>query len=65
MSVVEYLLTRVWFVDGSHTRQCRAGNATAAEVLMIHELLHMLGLGESPPSSGEITRRVRKRGGGA
>jgi hypothetical protein len=27
----------------------------------IHELLHTLGLGENPPSSKEITRRVRAR----
>jgi len=27
----------------------------------IHEILHTLGLGENPPSSSEITRRVRAR----
>jgi hypothetical protein len=32
-----------------------------AEVLVIHELLHTLGLGEDPPSSQEITRQVRRR----
>jgi hypothetical protein len=26
----------------------------------IHEVLHTLGLGENPPSSGEITRTVRR-----
>lgn len=29
-----------------------------AESIVIHEMLHTLGLGESPPSSDEITRRV-------
>ena len=31
--------------------------------LFIHEILHTLGLGESPPSSEEITRRVMLRCG--
>jgi hypothetical protein len=29
--------------------------------IVIHEMLHSLGLGENPPSSREITRRVRER----
>ena len=29
--------------------------------LIIHESLHALGLGENPPSSGEITNRVERR----
>jgi len=32
-----------------------------AESLIIHELLHTLGLGENPPSSIEITQRVEAR----
>lgn len=32
-----------------------------AENMVIHEMLHTLGLGENPPSSGEITRRVNGR----
>jgi hypothetical protein len=32
-----------------------------AEILVIHEVLHTLGLGEDPPSSAEITRRVEAR----
>jgi hypothetical protein len=32
-----------------------------AESLVIHELLHTLGLGENPPSSAEITERVQAR----
>ena len=31
--------------------------------LFIHEILHTLGLGESPPASEEITRRVMRRCG--
>jgi hypothetical protein len=34
---------------------------TMAEVYLIHELLHTLGLGENPPSSQEITRQVVRR----
>ena len=32
-----------------------------AEAMVIHEMLHTLGLGENPPSSLEITKRVRRR----
>jgi hypothetical protein len=32
-----------------------------AEVYVIHEMLHTLGLGENPPSSQEITQRVKRR----
>jgi hypothetical protein len=32
-----------------------------AELILIHEMLHSLGLGENPPSSYEITRRVEHR----
>jgi hypothetical protein len=32
-----------------------------AENIVIHEVLHTLGLGENPPSSQEITRRVNGR----
>jgi hypothetical protein len=41
-----------------------ATETTAAEVIIIHELLHTLGLGENPPSSAEITRVVTERCGG-
>ena len=33
------------------------------EAVLIHEMLHSLGLGENPPSSDEITARVRARCG--
>jgi hypothetical protein len=32
-----------------------------AEVCLIHDVLHTLGLGENPPTSREITRRVMQR----
>ena len=37
----------------------RSGNL--AEAMVIHEMLHTLGLGENPPSTFEITQRVRDR----
>jgi len=41
-----------------------AGSAiTVAEAVIIHETLHSLGLGENPPTSDEITRRVFSRCG--
>jgi len=32
-----------------------------AEIFVIHEMLHTLGLGENPPSSQEITDHVKRR----
>ena len=43
-------LSRVEFKSGS-----------LAEAMVIHEMLHTLGLGENPPSTLEITARVRER----
>lgn len=33
----------------------------AAPIMVIHEVLHTLGLGENPPTSAEITRQVEAR----
>jgi hypothetical protein len=33
-------------------------NSTWGEIVLIHEALHTLGLGENPPSSSEISARV-------
>ena len=33
------------------------------EILMIHEVLHTMGLGENPPKSDDITNQVAKRCG--
>jgi hypothetical protein len=38
-------------------------NATGADMIIIHELLHALGLGENPPTSADITDHVRARCG--
>lgn len=38
-------------------------NSQAGEVVVIHELLHSLGLPENPPSADEISRRVLVRCG--
>jgi hypothetical protein len=43
-------LSRVEFKSGS-----------LAEAMVIHEMLHTLGLGENPPTTLEITARVRER----
>lgn len=40
-----------------------ARNSTTAEFLVIHEMLHTLGLGENPPAPDDITNRVRTRCG--
>jgi hypothetical protein len=32
-----------------------------AEAIVIHEMLHTLGLGENPPTTVEITQRVKRR----
>lgn len=45
------------------TPQFSASKRAIAENALIHEMLHTLGLGENPPSSSEITQRVRKRCG--
>jgi hypothetical protein len=39
----------------------QARTPALAEAMVIHEMLHTLGLGENPPSSLEITERVRAR----
>jgi len=35
----------------------------AGEIIVIHEFLHTLGLGENPPTSNQITQRVWQRCG--
>ena len=36
-------------------------SGSLVEAMVIHEMLHTLGLGENPPSTFEITARVRGR----
>ena len=38
-------------------------NTVNEEIVLIHELLHTLGLGENPPTSSRITKAVRNRCG--
>ena len=44
-------------------RQFRDRDPEAATVIVIHEFLHALGLGENPPTSQDITARVAARCG--
>ena len=48
-------------VLNSRLAQVEFRNGSLAEAMVIHEMLHTLGLGENPPSTFEITRRVRER----
>jgi hypothetical protein len=41
--------------------QVQAENPSLAEAMVIHEMLHTLGLGENPPTTFEITEKVRER----
>jgi hypothetical protein len=52
--------SRVVFLCGEPFARTVRSNPRLAEALIIHEMLHSLGLGENPPSSQEITSRVLK-----
>lgn len=54
---------RAIFVCGARFQKEMSRNSRNAEAIVIHELLHSLGLGENPPSSDFITSRVRSRCG--
>lgn len=45
----------------SRFAQTQIRTPALAEAMVIHEMLHTLGLGENPPSTFEITARVRER----
>jgi len=51
--------SRVVFVCGWRFERGWRRNPFLAEAVLIHEALHTLGLGEDPPTSVEITRRVQ------
>lgn len=55
--------SRAVFVCGARFEREMSKNSRNAEAIVIHELLHSLGLGENPPSSDHITGRVRARCG--
>ena len=50
--------SRVVFVCGREFERASRERPELARATIIHETLHTLGLGENPPSSQEITRRV-------
>ena len=52
--------SRVIFLCGEAFARTVLSNPRLAEAVIIHEMLHSLGLGENPPSSQEITSRVLK-----
>lgn len=54
-----YLCPRRLAVVRSLFTQTEIQDPALAEAMVIHEMLHTLGLGENPPSSLEITERVR------
>jgi hypothetical protein len=49
---------RVVFICSQNFQHTGFSNGPLAEAIVIHEMLHTLGLGENPPSSHTITRRV-------
>jgi len=55
--------SRVVFICPTPFVEAAGGNPDDVEATLIHEMLHSLGLGENPPSSRDITRRVRARCG--
>jgi hypothetical protein len=48
---------------GSRFARIQTENPSLAEIMVIHEMLHTLGLGENPPTTFEITDRVMARCG--
>jgi hypothetical protein len=52
---------RVIRVCGRRFQQTMDQSRDHAEAIVIHEMLHALGLGENPPTSDYITRRVKER----
>ena len=55
--------SRVIWVCGRRFARYFALDRPQGEIIVIHEMLHSLGLGENPPSSAEITDTVEHRCG--
>jgi hypothetical protein len=55
--------SRVIHICAARFSQWFALKTRDGELLLIHELLHSLGLGENPPRSSDITAKVRARCG--
>lgn len=53
--------SRVVQVCGARFKEGFETNPARMEAVIIHELLHSLGLGENPPSPSQITARVAER----
>jgi hypothetical protein len=53
--------SRVVFICPAEFLKVAAGSPEEAEATVIHEMLHSLGLAENPPTSRQITERVRAR----
>jgi len=53
--------SRVVRVCGRRFSEAQSRSPERAELVVLHEALHTLGLGENPPGSLEITRRVGER----
>jgi hypothetical protein len=53
--------SRVIYICASHFAARFPGRRTGSEVIILHEMLHSLGLGENPPTSAEITKMVAQR----
>jgi hypothetical protein len=51
------------YVCASQFQRVAQTNPAAADLVLIHEVLHTLGLRENPPTSGEINARVALRCG--
>jgi hypothetical protein len=49
------------YVCASQFNRVAARDPVSADLVLIHEALHTLGLGENPPTSGEINARVAQR----
>jgi len=50
--------SRVVFVCGSRPEALQASEPRLLTALVLHEMLHSIGLGENPPSPSQITARV-------
>ena len=55
--------SRVVYICGARFASRFETDLVQGDVLIIHELLHVLGLGENPPAGSAITRQVTKRCG--
>jgi hypothetical protein len=57
--------SRVVYVCGPRLQQAQSRRAADAEIVVLHEALHTLGLEENPPDTHTITRQVVRRCGPA